>query len=102
MNPNDMLPPDLEMMSSMALKLYKVRVLLQKEDHWTVYAHDADEVKQLILAGKGKPAGGTDPQVLKMDIQEAGDGDDTNLAIMENAITEGNPKTKRLVEVVAS
>ncbi len=100
MEVSDVLPDDLAIMSAQALKRYKVTVYMQKIDQWTIFAHDVEEAKQFILKGDGRPAGGTEPRIAKMDVEEMGEGDPTNMALLENVETEHNPKTKTLVEMV--
>ena len=100
MDVTDVLPDDLAVMAAQAMKRFKVTVYMQKIDQWTIYAHDAEEAKQFVLKGDGRPAGGSEPRVAKMDVVEMGVGDPTNMELLENIETERNPKTERLVEVV--
>jgi hypothetical protein len=94
------LPEDLKMMTAMAVKRYKVEVLLKKIDRWTVYAHDQEEAQKLVLGGQGRDAGSTNPEIVQIRVTEMGDGDPGNAEVVQAAETEKDPKVKSLIEVV--
>jgi hypothetical protein len=84
---NDMaeekLPEDLAMMAAMALKKYRVTLVFRKVSAYTVYAKDKDHAADLVVHGQGRPAGGTEPEVVHHEVVEFGATDDKNGLIVQ-------------------
>ena len=96
------LPKDLEMMTALATKRYKVHVLMKVIEAFTVFAVDPEQAVKHIQAGQGRPAGREGPMVVDIKVEEMGQGSEENGPIVDNAETELNPKTQSLIEVVRS
>jgi hypothetical protein len=90
----------LNIMTAMAKKHYKVELLLEGINTFTVWASDEQEAQLLVQKGQGRDAGSKGPNVVGVKVLEMGAPQEENAAIIENAETEQNPTVKPLVEVI--
>jgi hypothetical protein len=86
----------LNMMASMAKKRYKVELLLEAIQRFTVWATDEEEAQLIVQRGEGRPAGQEGPNVVGIKVLEMGQVSEGEAKIIDNAESENNP----LVEVI--
>jgi hypothetical protein len=92
----------LNMMIAMAKKHYKVELLLEGIERFTVWASDEQEAQLLVQNGQGRNAGREGPNVIGVKVTEMGVIPKETDAVIDNAETEKDPTVKPLIEVVGS
>jgi hypothetical protein len=97
------MPQDLEIMAAQATKRFRVTVVQQRVDEFTIWATDPNHAGDLVVKqGQGRPAGSRGPAIVDVKVQEYGEGVPENAHIVESAQIEQSKTEQKLIEVVGS